>query len=283
MAEQEIRFDDGAAYEQMMGIWGRIAGDIFLDWLAPRSGLSWIDVGCGNGAFTELIVARCAPAEVHGIDPSEEQLAFAGTRLAAGVAQFHQGDAMALPFPNYSFDAAVMALVIFFVPDPAKGVAEMTRTVRPGGMISAYAWDIPGGGLPNARIQAEMRAMGIKPLLPPNASSARMDALRDLWTDAGLEAVETHEITVQRTFDSFDDFWTSCLLGGGIRPVIAAMPSGDVELLKTRVRSRLPADVAGRVTANAHANAVRGAYQCKCPLWGQVRIRLATRTRSALL
>lgn len=70
-------------------------------------------VGSGNGAFTELIVARCAPAEVHGIDPSEEQLAFARTRLAAGVARFHQGDAMALPFPDDSFDAAVMALVIF--------------------------------------------------------------------------------------------------------------------------------------------------------------------------
>jgi ubiquinone/menaquinone biosynthesis C-methylase UbiE len=258
VAEQEIRFDDGAAYEQMMGIWSRTAGDVFLDWLAPRSGLSWIDVGCGNGAFTELIVARCAPAEVHGIDPSEGQLAFARTRLAADVAQFHRGDAMALPFPNDSFDAAVMALVIFFVPDPTKGVAEMTRTVRPGGLVSAYAWDIPGGGLPNSPIQAEMRAMGIKPLLPPNANAARIDALRNLWTRAGLEAVQTHEITVQRTFDSFDDFWTSSLLGGGIGPVIAAMPSGDVELLKARVRSRLPADVAGRVTANAHANAIKG-------------------------
>ena len=199
VAEQEIRFDDGAAYEQMMGIWSRAAGDVFLDWLAPRSGLSWIDVGCGNGAFTELIVARCAPAEVHGIDPSEGQLAFARTRLAADVAQFHRGDAMALPFPNDSFDAAVMALVIFFVPDPTKGVAEMTRTVRPGGLVSAYAWDIPGGGLPNSPIQAEMRAMGIKPLLPPNAHAARIDALRNLWTGAGLEAVQTHEITVQRT------------------------------------------------------------------------------------
>jgi len=108
----------------MMGIWSRIAGDTFLNWLAPRSGLSWIDVGCGNGAFTELIVARCAPAEVHGIDPSEGQLTFVRTRLAAGVARFHQGDAMALRFPNDSFDAAVMALVIFFVPDPTKGVAE---------------------------------------------------------------------------------------------------------------------------------------------------------------
>ena len=68
--EQQIRFDDGAAYERMMGIWSRIVGDVFLDWLGPRSGLQWIDVGCGNGAFTELIVARCAPAEVQGIDPS---------------------------------------------------------------------------------------------------------------------------------------------------------------------------------------------------------------------
>ena len=75
MAEQQIRFDDGAAYERMMGVWSRLAGEIFLDWLAPRNGLKWVDVGCGNGAFTELIVARNAPAEVSGVDPSDGQLA----------------------------------------------------------------------------------------------------------------------------------------------------------------------------------------------------------------
>ena len=83
MAEQQIRFDDGAAYEQVMGVWSRFAGEIFLDWLAPATGLRWLDVGCGNGAFTELIVRRCAPGEVQGIDPSEEQLAFARARPAA--------------------------------------------------------------------------------------------------------------------------------------------------------------------------------------------------------
>ena len=41
---------------------------------------------------------------------------------------------MALPFADASFDAAVMALVLFFVPDPAKGVAEMARVVRPGAL-----------------------------------------------------------------------------------------------------------------------------------------------------
>src|SRR6266436_2929791 len=98
MAEPQIRFDDGAAYERMMGAWSRLVGDIFIDWLAPRSGLRWIDVGCGTGAFSELLVERCAPAEVQGIDPSEAQLAFARTRPAARLAQFGPGNAMALPF-----------------------------------------------------------------------------------------------------------------------------------------------------------------------------------------
>jgi len=136
MAETQIRFEDGAAYERNMGNWSQRAGSIFLDWLAAASDLKWIDVGCGNGAFTELLVERCAPVEVQGIDPSEGQLAFARTRPAARIAKFSRGDAMALPFPTDAFDVATMALVIPFVPEPIKGVAEMTRVVRPGGMVA---------------------------------------------------------------------------------------------------------------------------------------------------
>ena len=55
---------------------------------------------------------------------------------------------MALPFGDDSFDAAVMALVLFFVPEPAQGVAEMARVVRPGGLVAAYLWDFGGGGFP---------------------------------------------------------------------------------------------------------------------------------------
>jgi hypothetical protein len=57
MADEPIRFDDGAAYEQMMGVWSRLAGEIFLDWVHPPRGLVWADVGCGNGAFTELVAS----------------------------------------------------------------------------------------------------------------------------------------------------------------------------------------------------------------------------------
>ncbi|MGH8795733.1 MAG: class I SAM-dependent methyltransferase, partial [Caldimonas sp.] len=111
--EAQIRFDDGAAYEDFMGVWSRLAGDTFLQWLAAPAGWRWADVGCGNGAFTELLIERCAPVEVQGIDPSQEQIAYARTRLATRPVQLRQGDAMALPYADAAFDAAVMALVIF--------------------------------------------------------------------------------------------------------------------------------------------------------------------------
>ncbi len=258
MNQASIRFDDGAGYERAMGIWSQLAGQVFLDWLTPSVGLRWIDVGCGNGAFTELLIGRCRPSEVQGIDPSEAQLAFARARPGTRGVKFLQGDAMALPFDNARFDAAVMALVIFFVPDPAKGVAEMARVVCRGGMVATYAWDMLGGGFPFEPIHAEMRGFGITPPTPPSAGASRMEALRDLWTRAGLQALDTREITVQRTFADFDDFWSTSTITGSIRPTLAAMPSGDIEKLKSRVRARLPADATGRITYYARANAIKG-------------------------
>jgi ubiquinone/menaquinone biosynthesis C-methylase UbiE len=79
-------FTDGEAYERMMGRWSQRAGVTFIDWLAAAEGLSWLDVGCGNGAFTEVLVTRCAPSVVQGIDPSEAQIAYARTRDAAKLA-----------------------------------------------------------------------------------------------------------------------------------------------------------------------------------------------------
>ena len=57
-----------------------------------------------------------------------------------------------------------MALVLFFVSDPAKGVAEMKRVVCPGGTVASYVWDMFGGGVPLEPIQAEMRALGVTPV-----------------------------------------------------------------------------------------------------------------------
>jgi len=254
----QIRFDDGAAYERYMGKWSQLAGETFLDWLAPAAGLRWLDVGCGNGAFTEMLVERCAPLSVHGIDPSEAQLAYARTRSRSRVAQFQTGDAMAIPFPNAAFDAAVMPLVIFFVPEPAKGVAEMARVVSPGGLVAAYAWDMLEGGFPYDALRAEMRALGVAVPMPPSPDASRLDAMRALWAGAGLEQVDTRQIAVQRTFSSFDEYWTTVLVGPSVSTKLAAMSPENLARLHARMRERLPADAAGRITYGARANAVKG-------------------------
>jgi SAM-dependent methyltransferase len=258
MVTNQISFHDGIAYEQYMGKWSQLAGETFLDWLAPKSGLRWLDVGCGNGAFTEMLVARYAPVVVQGIDPSEQQLAYARTRPALRTAQFRQGDAMALPFPDDTFDAAVMPLVIFFVPDPARGVAEMARVVCPGGIVTAYAWDMEGGGFPYAVLQFEMRELGVDVPVPPSPEASRIDILRDLWNGAGLDSVVTREIDVHRTFADFDDYWTTILGGASVSAKLAAMGPEDLAILKERMRAHLPADATGRITCGARANAVSG-------------------------
>lgn len=258
MAEQQIRYNDGASYERMMGVWSRLVGAIFIDWLALGAGLRWIDVGCGNGAFTELLVDRCAPAEVQGIDPSEGQLAFARTRPAARVAVFSRGDAMALPFAEDRFDAVVMALVIPLVTDPAKAVAEMVRVAVPGATVATYVWDLVGGRSPAELIDAEFERAGHHLPTQPSAGASRMDVLRDLWTTAGLKSIETREITVQRTFTDFDDFWTANLLNPRVSMAVAGMASGDLERLRARALERLPLDAAtGVVTCTATANAIK--------------------------
>ena len=254
----EIHFEDGAAYEQYMGKWSQLAGDTFLAWLDPKPAWRWLDVGCGSGAFTEMIAERTEPAAVHGIEPSMAQLAYARARVALRHAHFHHGDAMTLPFPDDVFDAAVMPLVIFFVPDPAKGVAEMARVVCPGGVVAAYAWDMVGGYFPYAALLDELRGLGVDVPVPPSNEASRMDVLRDLWAGAGLEAIDTRVITVQRTFPNFDDYWATIHGSPTASSRLASMKDEQRDLLASRLRARLPADAAGRITYSAKANAIRG-------------------------
>ncbi|MEC5396883.1 class I SAM-dependent methyltransferase [Uliginosibacterium sp. H1] len=259
MTTDPIRFKDGGAYERYMGKWSQLAGETFLDWLAPAPGLRWLDVGCGNGAFTEMLADRCAPASLHGVDPSAEQLAYARSRPALAAAGFREGDAMALPYADGSFDIAVMPLVIFFVPEPARGVAEMKRVVCTGGAVTAYGWDMTGGGFPYEALLAELRGLGFAVPAPPSPEASRVDVLQALWDGAGLEAIETREITVHRSFQGFEDFWATALGAPSVGLILAKMGAEDTSVLRSRVQARLPAeDASGQITCVARANAVKG-------------------------
>jgi len=159
-----------------MGRWSRLVSETFLAWLDLPKGLRWLDVGCGNGAFTEEIIARCAPATVMAIDPSNEQLAFARTRPGAKMAKFEVGDAQKLSFGDGTFDVAIMALVLAFLLDPAKAVAEMARVVRPGGWVATYMWDVLNGGSPTTPIYTAIESLGSTLPVRPNPAAARLEA-----------------------------------------------------------------------------------------------------------
>lgn len=259
MTDAPTLFADGKAYERLMGRWSRLAGDIFLDWLALPKGLRWLDVGCGNGAFTEAIVARAAPAEVMAVDPSEGQLAYARIRPGAKPAQFRVASAQDLPFAAGSFDVAIMALVISFVPDPYKAAAEMARVVRPGGMVATYMWDGPGGGLPMNPIHVAMGALGMKRPQSPGFEVSRADRMRDVWEKAGLQMIEARAIRIQVAYDGFDDFWDSnATRGGPVGKAVGEMPPAEVEMLKAQLRKQLPQGADGRIAYESFANAVKG-------------------------
>lgn len=258
MATSPPVFTDGEAYERMMGQWSRLAGAAFLDWLDIPAGLRLLDVGCGNGAFTDLVAERCAPAAVKAIDPSEGQLAYARHRTAAGNVEYSQGDAQALPFGDNEFDAALMALAINFVPDPAKAVAEMGRVVRPGGKVATYMWDVHGGGFPMEPIRVALGEMDVAAPIP-GADVVRMDAMDALWRAAGLVDVSTMRIDITVTYADFDDFWVAnTAIGNSVANAVKALSEADVEQLKGRLREILPTGDGGGIAYGAFANAVKG-------------------------
>ena len=134
----------------------------------------------------------------------------------------------------------------------------MARVVCPGGTVTAYAWDMAGGGFPYDTLHVEMRALGVAVAAPPSPGASRIEAMQELWAGADLEAVETREITVQRTFADFDDYWATILGWPSVSAKIAAMAAEDLALLRRRMEARLPADGAGHITYSARANAVKG-------------------------
>ncbi|MBT6534424.1 MAG: class I SAM-dependent methyltransferase, partial [Marinovum sp.] len=172
---------------------------------------------------------------------------------------FIVGDAMSLPYDDNSFDVALMALVLFFVPKPATGVGEMTRITKAGGVIAAYAWDVFGGGLPMEPLHSILRERGIKYPLPPSKEASQLNVMQQLWEDAGLEATETTTFQVERTFADFDDYWSVNSVGPSVAGVLKNLTPSTLEEIKRDLRKVLKRDDTNRIVSVASANAVKGA------------------------
>lgn len=255
---QASHFTDGAAYEQLMGRWSRAVGEIFLDWVAPPDGLRWLEIGCGTGAFTEVVLGRCAPATFIAIDPAVAQIEVARGKPIARRVEFRIADARDLAFENGAFDIVASALVIPFIPDRTRAIAEMRRVVRPGGVIAGYMWDSLAEGSPVAPIRSALARIGAPSPTPPGGESRSLEALSSLFAGCGLNDIAVRAIEVTLRFPDFDEFWrTHTPAYSPQGRVIAALSDSDRDRLKEVMRAALPAGPGGGIVHSARANAIK--------------------------
>jgi SAM-dependent methyltransferase len=252
----------GDRYEPYVGRWSRRVAVQLLDWLRVPPGGAWLDVGCGTGALTSVILDRAQPREVVGIDPSAYFVSYAQQRLNDPRASFQVGDAQALPRDAGRFDVAAAALVLNFVPKPALAVAEMARVVKPGGLVAAYVWDYAG------RMDLMRRFWAAAADTDPSAAAldearrfpdCRPEALAALFAGAGLGSVETAALDVETPFRDFDDYWQPFLGGQGPAPSYAmSLSEEERERLRQRLSDTVPREADGSIAMGARAWGVRG-------------------------
>jgi ubiquinone/menaquinone biosynthesis C-methylase UbiE len=207
-----FKASDGSGYELIMGRWSRRLSEPFLDFSGFADGEQVLDVGCGTGSLTFALSARAKIKSICGLDFSPEYINYATHRNADPRIEFRVGDACALPFPDRSFDRVLSLLMLHFIPQADRAVAEMRRVARPRSTVAAAVWDIRGGYVAN-RILFDTAAM-----LDPIANERRArnytrpmtrpGELATAWRKAGFENVREGTLTIRMEFTSFSDYWT---------------------------------------------------------------------------
>jgi len=256
------KWADGDRYEPYVGRWSRRVASAFLDWLAVPQGKDWLDVGCGTGALSQTILERAHPRSLTGVDPSAGFVEYAKARISGERVRFEIGDAQALPIDAAAVDAAVSGLVLNFVKEPARALAEMARVVRPGGVIGAYVWDYAG------KMELMRSFWDAAVALDPAAGEldegrrfpiCRPESLERLFAEAGLQDVEVRAVDVPTVFRDFDDYWAPFLGGQGPAPgYVLSLGETRRSALRERIASTLPIAEDGSIPLTARAWAARG-------------------------
>ena len=254
-------FYDGDAYEKNHGQWSREAGRKFVNWLGLAGGLRWLDVGCGTGAASAMILAEGDPAQVIGIDPSESQISYATDHNDDERARFQVGDAQSLEFEDDEFDVAVSALVLNLIPDSGKAVAEMKRVVRSSGTVATYIWNVledghPTSPLVNGFSRLDPKAPGF------GGGGRRIESKEDvlqLFEEGGLTNLVTDKIEISVHHGSFDDYWADALLSQGPPGAyLKELAAEELEKLRNILIKTVPTNNAGEVIYPACAWAIQG-------------------------
>lgn len=250
----------GQSYEHYMGRWSRRIAAEFVDWVAPAANADWLEVGCGTGALTKTILSTAAPRSILATDQSADFVTHAEKDNKDSRASFAVAEAMHLPSGDASVDIVTSALVMNFIPDRQKALAEMRRVLRPDGQVVFYVGDYHGGGM--GFIDAFWKAAAeIDPDALALDESARFpfcqkDGLAELCNDAGLVDAEIATIEVETRFPDFEAFWHPFTLGAGPAPgYCKALQEAGQQKLKQRLTDKLGAD--GPVVLPARAWAVK--------------------------
>ncbi|MGB8983901.1 MAG: methyltransferase domain-containing protein [Anaerolineales bacterium] len=252
----------GDSYEPYVGRWSRLVAQEFIPWVGLPEDKHWLDVGCGTGALSQTILSLANPQKVKGVDRSEGFAEVARRKTDPSKAEFELGDAQALPVESETYDAAVSGLVLNFVPQPDRMVAEMRRAVCKGGTVALYVWDYAG------KMQFMRHFWNAAAALDPAARDfdegrrfplCSPDALTTLFHDAGLTEVRTRPIDISTDFKDFDDYWKPFLGGQGSAPGYAmALSEEQRAKLRERIYNSLPFALDGSIPLIARAWAVRG-------------------------
>jgi SAM-dependent methyltransferase len=263
MTEAEAKmFAASAGYESFMGRWSRLLAPHFISFAGVKNGQSVLDVGTGTGSVASTVEASMPASEIVGIDPSAGFITYAQKNAKSARARFEVGDAQALKFKDTSFDHTLALLVMNFIPDHNKAIAEMRRVTRAQGIVSACVWDYDAG-MQMLRFFWD-EAIALDPAIEPkderHMKLSRQGQLGDLWRKAGLVNVQEKPLSIEQNYSSFDDYWGSFVTGAGPGGAYVVSLSEDRrKQLEARMRSRLLGDRKdGPFTLTARAWCVRG-------------------------
>jgi SAM-dependent methyltransferase len=243
-----------AAYDSFMGRYSSRLAVQMADLAGVEAGQRVVDVGCGPGALTEELVRRVGADAVAAADPSEPFVAAVAERFP-GV-DVRLASAEELPFPDGTFDAALAQLVVHFMADPVRGLAEMARVTREGGVVAACVWDHESGQTPIGTFWEVVAELGLPGKDESDLAGAREGQLVELFTQAGLRVVEQAVLEVRAEHESFEDWWQPFTLGVGPAGSFYAQLGEDQQReVRERCRARLGD---GPFTLDTRAWAARG-------------------------